>query len=228
MRQEYTSRETRNKFVSERFGEYLKGRVVNIGGGGKKHLSKYINPSEYLELDIEGEPDFKINLETEYPISIDSNQFDAVVCTDVLEHLEQFHRVFDELLRISNKYVIISVPNALPFFTKYLFRRKATELKSKNELEYGVFCKFYGLPLEKPLDRHRWHFSYTEARRYFRHHSKLKNYTIIEEFPVGMNSDGFLGLIIRKLVRLIFGADVELDFFAKVYWCLIEKKDLKP
>ena len=73
---EYTDRESRQKFISEKFGNYLKGSVLNIGGGGKKDLLNYIEPRKYVELDIDGAPDLVINLDEEYPIPIDDNQFD--------------------------------------------------------------------------------------------------------------------------------------------------------
>lgn len=39
------------------------------------------------------------------------NQFDLVVCCEVLEHLQNPEKGLQELLRISNKYLLISVPN---------------------------------------------------------------------------------------------------------------------
>lgn len=45
-----------------------------------------------------------------------SNSFDLVVCTEVLEHLENPKKAYRELLRVSKKYVLITVPNE-PIFT---------------------------------------------------------------------------------------------------------------
>lgn len=45
-----------------------------------------------------------------------SNSFDLVICTEVLEHLDNPKKAYRELLRVSRKYVLISVPNE-PFFT---------------------------------------------------------------------------------------------------------------
>ena len=38
-------------------------------------------------------------------------QFDLVICCEVLEHVEDFQKALKELYRISNKYLLVSVPN---------------------------------------------------------------------------------------------------------------------
>lgn len=45
-----------------------------------------------------------------------NNSFDLVICTEVLEHLENPKKAYRELLRVSKKYVLITVPNE-PIFT---------------------------------------------------------------------------------------------------------------
>lgn len=51
-----------------------------------------------------------------YKLPYKSNSFDLVVCTEVLEHLTDPKKAYRELLRVSRKYVLLSVPNE-PFFT---------------------------------------------------------------------------------------------------------------
>ena len=56
--QEYNNREERNKFISEVLHLYLGNSVLNIGGGGEKHLKKYLPEYiDYQELDIAGKPE---------------------------------------------------------------------------------------------------------------------------------------------------------------------------
>jgi ubiquinone/menaquinone biosynthesis C-methylase UbiE len=51
-----------------------------------------------------------------YKLPYKSNSFDLVICTEVLEHLVEPKKAYRELLRVSKKYVLLSVPNE-PFFT---------------------------------------------------------------------------------------------------------------
>ena len=38
----YESREERNRFLVEKFGKYIKGDILNLGGGGEKLLEKWL------------------------------------------------------------------------------------------------------------------------------------------------------------------------------------------
>lgn len=51
-----------------------------------------------------------------YDLPYKSNSFDLVVCTEVLEHLDNPKKAYKELIRVSNKYILLSVPNE-PWFT---------------------------------------------------------------------------------------------------------------
>lgn len=221
--EEYDSREARQRFITEKFGSYITGSVINIGGGGEKHILKYIQPREYLELDVVGNADIKIDLDKEYPLPIESNRFDTVICTDVLEHLEELHRIFQEIIRISKKYVIISVPNALMGVRSYLKRNKYIGDAGEAGIDVGYHVKFYGLPLRKPVDRHRWFFSYTEAEGFFRGNAKNFAYKIIEEYPIDTKSSSLIENVARFLCKNLLGEHVMKDWFYSVYWCVLEK-----
>jgi len=221
---DYDDRETRHKFIAEKFRTYLEGSVLNVGGGGQKHLLKYMQPKEYIELDIDGNPDLKIDLDKEYPLPIDENYFDVVICVDVLEHLEELHRVFKEIIRITNRYVIISVPNALMIFRSYAKRDIYHGDSGTAGINVGQYTKFYGLPQVKPKDRHRWFFSYTEAEDFFHHHADVMGYRIVEEYPVGRDASSIKGKIARLAIQKLWGDDALKDCFYSVYWCILEKQ----
>lgn len=51
-----------------------------------------------------------------YKLPYKDNFFDLVVCTEVLEHLDNPRKAYKELIRVSKKYILLSVPNE-PFFT---------------------------------------------------------------------------------------------------------------
>lgn len=65
-----------------------------------------------------------------YELPYKNNSFDLVVCTEVLEHLNQPEKALSEALRTSKKYVLISVPNE-PFFMLGNF------IRGKNLLHLG-------------------------------------------------------------------------------------------
>lgn len=49
-----------------------------------------------------------------YSLPFPDKHFDLVTCVDVLEHVEDYHRFLDELLRVTRKSVLISTPNRRP------------------------------------------------------------------------------------------------------------------
>lgn len=57
-----------------------------------------------------------------YKLPYKDNSFDLVVCTEVLEHLDAPSKILKEILRVSKKYLLISVPNE-PFFMLSNFLR---------------------------------------------------------------------------------------------------------
>jgi|SRR5581483_3130369 len=65
-----------------------------------------------------------------YDLPYKDNAFDLVVCTEVLEHLDQPKKALSEVLRVSKKYVLISVPNE-PFFMFGNF------IRGKNLFRFG-------------------------------------------------------------------------------------------
>ncbi len=67
---------------------------------------------KYVGVDIIGDPDIMINLERDKLKIFDDNNFHTVICTEVLEHLDHIHEVFDELCRVAkntllSRYLII-------------------------------------------------------------------------------------------------------------------------
>ncbi len=52
-----------------------------------------------------------------YNLSYADNHFDIITCVDVLEHVEDYHRFLNELMRVSKAGVFISTPNRRPEFT---------------------------------------------------------------------------------------------------------------
>lgn len=170
----YSNRKEKAKFSSIIFKNFLKESILDVGCS-KKYLKEYILPEvKYIGIDILGNPDFKINLEKDKLNIFDNNSFKTVFCSGVLEHLDNLHEVFDDICRVSKKYIIISLPNN---WLNFKFRL----IKGKGK------TKFYGLPLEKPLDRHKWFFNYNDILNFIRKRSKRNNFRIKFYFSIMFN-----------------------------------------
>lgn len=86
------------------------------------------------------------------------NSSDTLVCLDTLEHINDFHRSFQDLLRVAKTHVVISLPNCWRKMFKQMLQG------------YGTTAS-YGLPFEKPMDRHKWFFNTMEIEQYFMYQS---------------------------------------------------------
>ena len=163
----YSNRFERNKYASILVKKYFSdvNTILNIGGGGKRHLEKCFEENSNIkitEVDFSGNNDLNINLDKIDKLPFENNSFDVSVALDSLEHFENFHGVFSEMFRISKKYIIISLPNSVETFFEILKHAKEDDPKQK-----GYYTKFYGLPLEKPSDRHRWFLTVRDIERFF-------------------------------------------------------------
>jgi 2-polyprenyl-3-methyl-5-hydroxy-6-metoxy-1,4-benzoquinol methylase len=81
-----------------------------------------------------------------YELPYQDNSFDLVVCTEVLEHLEEPSKVLKEILRVSKEYVLISVPNE-PFFMlgNFIRGKNLSHLgNDPNHINHWTINSFFG------------------------------------------------------------------------------------
>lgn len=115
-----------------------------------------------IELSKKLYPSLNIKKGDIYDLPYKNNSFDLVVCTEVLEHLENPKKAYKELLRVSKKYVLLSVPNE-PWFT---FQRMA---RFQNILHFGAHPE------------HIQHWGY----RAFLKFAKVKGVKVVEKkYPI--------------------------------------------
>lgn len=122
--------EARQKFygdVLEACGEYLRGRVVDIGCGPGfvlRALSSSGTIGALYGIDFSRSsirrcrkelPGGKFLMGDIYRLACSDGAFDAVICMETLEHLERAPDAIDELFRVCRKggHVIITVPNGV-------------------------------------------------------------------------------------------------------------------
>ena len=96
------------------------------------------------------ETDGVLECNLEKPLLFEDNSFDVVVALDVLEHLNDPHGAFQELLRVAKRSLIISLPNM------YYIKFRLNFL-----LGNGISGK-YRFPADPIVDRHRWIMSFSE------------------------------------------------------------------
>lgn len=129
----YNKYETQNsleKIIIRRFFNSLMALLGKIefhnlheAGCGEGYIAKYI-AGAYPGVDITASDlseniirraenkMSKISFSTEsiYSLSYSDNYFDLVIASEVLEHLEEPEKALTEILRVSNKYILLSVP----------------------------------------------------------------------------------------------------------------------
>jgi 2-polyprenyl-3-methyl-5-hydroxy-6-metoxy-1,4-benzoquinol methylase len=151
----YTDRLSKASYIADKYAAILTGSVLDVGCDRAPLRSLVANPSRYAGVDIRPDADIVADLDKQ-DLPLADRSFDTVVCTDVLEHLERCHAVFDELCRVSRSRVIVSLPNPL---------RNLLMAISEGS---GGRLKYYGLPVDPPRDRHRWFFGFEEAAEFLR------------------------------------------------------------
>ena len=98
--------------------------------------------------------------------------FDAVVALDLLEHADNIWFVFDELLRVASRQVVVLLPNAYHWLLRLQYLR-------------GKEMDKYLLPPEPILDRHRWLLSHDSIRRFCFARAEAAGWSVSEQILFG-------------------------------------------
>ena len=136
----------RNAFVANKIGLLNKEIILDIGCRDKILKSNLKGDFQYTGIDFsENYHDKEVlihNLETGIPSNI--GKVDIITAIDVLEHLENIHDIYKQLFLVSNKMIVIALPN----MAYYKFRI--------NFLIHGTLSGKYFFNVNKINDRHRW------------------------------------------------------------------------
>ena len=130
------------------------GRLLDIGARDRV-LEKYLSLGNiaYFSADLGGGHEFQFDLEQ--PLLLGDGEFDYVIALDVLEHVENIHQAFRELVRITDKQLIIGLPNMATISKRWSFFWRGRLGTAKYDL----------LP-EHQGDRHRWLTVYQKINRF--------------------------------------------------------------
>ncbi|MSR88019.1 MAG: class I SAM-dependent methyltransferase [Candidatus Zambryskibacteria bacterium] len=153
--------ETIHDFIKNEVPKYLNGRVLDIGGGEgrwKRILSEYA--TEYFISDLYSQAaDFKDDARK---LSNESSSFNAIVCFEVLEHIDDTERVVSEMYRVLKPggYVAATLPFIFPSHgnpddykrltpsgLEYYFKKMGFQVVQSGKIGnvltiLGVYCKY--------------------------------------------------------------------------------------
>ncbi|MBI3627212.1 MAG: methyltransferase domain-containing protein [Candidatus Sungbacteria bacterium] len=209
----YQPRKFQRYFLTDdQFGKFLEGTILDVGS--REDTMKSVLKRNAVLVDKNNPNLLPFDWE-KADLPFPANSFDTVVCLDTLEHINDLHRSFYDLLRVSKHYVIISLPN--PW--RKTFKRMLGGTWDKGD---------YGLPPEKPFDRHKWFFN-TEDIEYFIFYNSVTSpypYEIRElryHIPVTVRKHR----IMYPLARLILPERYIKNLFVNTFFFVIEKKNGK-
>lgn len=210
----YVDREDRNRWASTIVKDFPGRHLLNLGGGGKRHLGNHLGSQWNVhELDIVGDCDTKLNLDQVNRLPFADEFFDTSCAFEVLEHLEKLHLITNEIYRVTKSTVLISLPNAAVEAIYILRNQRVYD----DTVAHGVYSKFNGLPLKEPEDRHRWWMTFEDIIRYFLKFEAENDCTI--EFYIPQPDP----TVSRKLFRFLVGERIFLNFFCTNVWIKISK-----
>lgn len=198
------NRDERARFIARRFARYLTGRVLDVGCD-RARLRQLVPGLDYVGIDVGGTPDLVVNLERER-IPFPDREFDCVVCSDVLEHLDNLHQNFAELVRVARGHLVISLPNNYANARRPVARGRGT-------------LGHYGLPAEPPEDRHKWFFSLGEAADFFRGQVGRHPVELVELFCVERPRP----LLVRVVRGLLYARVAYLNRYAHSAWAVYRR-----
>ncbi|MCK4319953.1 class I SAM-dependent methyltransferase [Candidatus Micrarchaeota archaeon] len=131
---------------------------VGCGKGILLNTLKKKKDCKVTGVDIISKPDsidfpfFTVDIDSE-PLPFDSDSFDYVICTEVLEHLFNPEKAIDELARVSKDKLLISIPNTryVGYSVRLLFFGVFYSLQSKDHLNFWTSKDFISILKSKNL-----------------------------------------------------------------------------
>ncbi len=179
-------------------------RVLDIGCRSRNLgvVLKQAQPNAlYCGLDLYPPADIVANLEKGLPFK--DKSFDVVVALDVLEHTDDIHASFLECCRVAARFVAITLPNAY-------------ELRGRLKFLMGMpLSGKYGLPINPPSDRHRWLFSWKEAKSFVHALSARVGFKVVADgCLIGPRRARLMGWLVKRFPNL----------FSPSYFALLERQ----
>ncbi len=154
-----------NKILVEEVRNLNPHSILDVGCGEgftlerlrKEGIGKKLEGVDFLDLAIKlgrkEHPHLNLKQGTIYDLKYKDNSFDVVICSEVLEHIDDPQKGLDEVIRVSKKYCVLSVPNE-PLFMLGNFlrgknlRRFGNDIEHINHWTFWQFKNFVGKKLK--------------------------------------------------------------------------------
>ena len=174
--EKFTSKNPLQQYFIEKFYTALVGEIRSIekknsildAGCGEgfttRRLQKEFSSLQFTGIDQDEEAiDYAIKNDSHArysrgdvtKIPFDDSSFDLVLCNEVLEHLPHPELAITELLRVTKKYLLISVPHE-PFF------RISNLIRGRNILRFGNYPYHLNTWSKKQITRLLSHYCVVE------------------------------------------------------------------
>lgn len=105
----------------------------------KAKIGKHLEGVDYLDLAIKlgkkEHPKLILKKGSIYDLKYKDNSFDLVICSEVMEHIDDPAKGLQELARVTKKYAVLSVPNE-PLFMLGNFLRGKNLTRFGNDIEH--------------------------------------------------------------------------------------------
>lgn len=133
----------------------------------KAKIGQHLEGVDFLELAIKlgkkEHPKLTLKQGSIYDLNYKANSFDVVICSEVLEHIDDPEKGLAELVRVTKKYCVLSVPNEPFFMLGNLLRGKnvsrfGNDIEHINHWTFWQFERFVGkkLKIRKALHPIPW------------------------------------------------------------------------
>ena len=150
----------RSQFLFDHYRSSFETSVLDVGCYEAPIRQMLGDHVEYTGIDIVGNPDIVVNLEECESLPFKDASYHTVICIEVLEHLDRLHPIMGELFRVASKEVIVSLPNCWNSARTPITRGSGT-------------IAHYGLPLERPVDRHKWFINVSDITNFFVRYTEM-------------------------------------------------------
>ncbi|HEY8783453.1 MAG TPA: methyltransferase domain-containing protein [Mucilaginibacter sp.] len=171
-------------------------------------LQKYLSPGiNYFGNDLFQNKDNNVNYVGDINILKIDKKFDCVTAIDILEHTDDPYKIFDNLVALTNKILIINLPNCYGLKSVYKFSVK------------GQLGEKYDFGVENRLDRHRWLMNCKQICDFYYHKAKEHNLKLAL-LPIKYGGDKFsitslIGNISRYLLPERLNTESVVGIFEK-------------